>query len=364
MSPPRGTATRVLVASPFPPPNGGIATWTQIVRDQGFCAGFEPVFVDTTVSVRRGSFEERPTFADELTRNLRILRDFSRQLAGAGAAIAHVNSSLSPRGLLRDLLLAGLARARGIPVVVQYHGAFPAAQAASLGGSGRAALRCLARLASANLVLSECFLEALRASGGAHGHALPNFIDSDTLERRAVVRSGDDRLRVVYVGSLIPSKGSSELVEVARRLPEHRFRALGLLPSSERLDPPANLELAGPAPRARVLDALDESDALLFPSHGEGFPYAVLEAMTARLPVVASRVGAIPDMIDEQRGGFLLEPGDVDGLCGALTALAADPVRRSEMGAHNRARVEAEFSHARVMDRLGRIYADLLATSR
>jgi glycosyltransferase involved in cell wall biosynthesis len=354
----------VLLASPLPPPRGGIATWTQIVRDQGFCSGYVPVLVDTTVSARRGAFEEEPALLDELWRNLRIVCAFCRQLFSAGVALAHVNSSLAPRGLLRDLCLAVLARARWLPVVVQYHGAFPDPRDARLGPTGRAALRCLVRLASANLVLSTGFVEPLRRCGGARAHVLPNFIERDVLARPAVARQSGDELRVLYVGSLIPSKGSRELVEVARRLPEHRFRALGVLPSGERLDAPANLELAGPAPREHVLQALDESDALLFPSHGEGFPYAVLEAMAARLPVVASRVGAIPDMIDEGRGGFLVEPGDIAGLCAALTTLAGDSARRTAMGAHNRARVESDFTHAQVMEQLARVYDELGATSR
>jgi glycosyltransferase involved in cell wall biosynthesis len=137
-----------------------------------------------------------------------------------------------------------------------------------------------------------------------------------------------------------------------------------VLPSDERLDPPANLRLEGPRAREQVLAALDSADVLLFPSHGEGFPYAVLEAMASRLPVVASRVGAIPDMIDEGRGGFLLAPGDVPGLCAALGSLSRDAELRARMGAHNRARVEADYTHAQVMRRLADVYAEVLATFR
>jgi glycosyltransferase involved in cell wall biosynthesis len=356
----------VLLASPLPPPSGGIATWTRIVLEEGFCGDYEPVVVNTSVSARRAAFEEPPRAWDELARGLQIATRFARALLTERPRLVHVNSSLSAQGVWRDLLLAVLARSFRRPVVVQYHGAFPEPPDPARGALGRWALRWLVGLASTNLVLGEVFVAALgRSAHGRGARALPNFIDDSALARPAANRElRVGTLRVVYLGSLIASKGSRELVEVARRLPALSFTAFGSLPSGEEPDVPPNLRLAGSIAREQVLDALDASDVLLFPSHGEGFPYAVLEAMASRLPVVASRVGAIPDMIDEGRGGFLLAPRDVPGLCGALESLARDPELRARMGAHNRRRVEADYTRSRVMAQLARIYDELLATPR
>jgi glycosyltransferase involved in cell wall biosynthesis len=355
----------VLLASPLPPPHGGIGTWTRIVLQQGL-GGYVPVVVNTAVSSRRASFEERPKTFDELQRNLRILVRFTRELVRSRPVLVHVNSSLSTSGIFRDASLALVARALRRPVVAQFHGRFEPPRGGARGWLARGALRCLLRLASANLVLSPSFLVEVERSGGTHRpRCLPNFIDDAVLARAPVDRSQRvGPLRVLYAGSLIATKGSAELLETARRMPSAQFVALGVVPSHEHLHPPPNLDLRGSQPRDVVLSEMDRADVLLFPSHDEGFPYTVLEAMALSLPVVASRVGAIPDMIEHGRGGFLVEPRNVDGLCTALAALQADPSLRACMGAHNRARVEAEYTHAAVVAQLADIYDEVRATFR
>jgi glycosyltransferase involved in cell wall biosynthesis len=95
--------------------------------------------------------------------------------------------------------------------------------------------------------------------------------------------------------------------------------------------------------RDRVLCS---ADILCLPSchcH-EAQPFAILEAMAAGCAILASRVGALPELVDEPNGGLLVEPDDVKGLADALVSLIEHPERRRQMGAHNRERITQEYA--------------------
>jgi len=84
--------------------------------------------------------------------------------------------------------------------------------------------------------------------------------------------------------------------------------------------------------RDDVPDLLAASDIAALPSYQEGLPYAISEAMAASLPVVATRVGGVPEMIDDGESGYLIEPGDASALAERLTRLATDAELRRRMG--------------------------------
>lgn len=109
---------------------------------------------------------------------------------------------------------------------------------------------------------------------------------------------------------------------------------------------------------------LASSDVFLFPSTTEGFPISVAEAMAVGLPVVASPVGAIPEMIDVPDGGFLVGANDVRGYVEALTQLRDDPDLRQRMGRYNRAKAQREYDFDVVVERLCVIYRDAIERSR
>lgn len=85
---------------------------------------------------------------------------------------------------------------------------------------------------------------------------------------------------------------------------------------------------------------LAEADALVLPSHREGMPNAVLEAMASGLPVIATRVGGVPDIFTSPRLGMMVEPRDVAGLGDAMVKLHKDPQLRQRMGRAGREHVE------------------------
>jgi glycosyltransferase involved in cell wall biosynthesis len=101
-------------------------------------------------------------------------------------------------------------------------------------------------------------------------------------------------------------------------------------------------------------------DAVVLPSGNEGTPVTVIEALAAGRPVVATRVGGVPDVIRDGVDGFLVEPGAVADLAARLADLARDPELRERLGQQGRSRVLPRYSVDRLLDDVDRLYRSLL----
>jgi glycosyltransferase involved in cell wall biosynthesis len=102
-------------------------------------------------------------------------------------------------------------------------------------------------------------------------------------------------------------------------------------------------------------------DALVLPSSNEGTPVSAIEALAAGRPVVATRVGGVPDVVQEGEDGFLVEPGATEALADRLAQLARDPALRERMGQAGRDRVLPRYAVGRLVDDVDRLYRSLLS---
>jgi glycosyltransferase involved in cell wall biosynthesis len=105
----------------------------------------------------------------------------------------------------------------------------------------------------------------------------------------------------------------------------------------------------------------DLFDAFLLPSANDGTPVVAIESLAAQIPVVATRVGGVPDVVRDGTDGFLTEVGDVDALGAYLADLANDPELRARMGATARERVIPRYRVSRLVDDIDELYRELLA---
>jgi len=101
-------------------------------------------------------------------------------------------------------------------------------------------------------------------------------------------------------------------------------------------------------------------DALVLPSGNEGTPVSAIEALAAGRPVVATRVGGVPDVVRDGKDGFLVEAGATDDLADRLERLARDPALRERMGEQGRARVLPRYAVDRLVNDVDRLYRSLL----
>jgi len=104
-------------------------------------------------------------------------------------------------------------------------------------------------------------------------------------------------------------------------------------------------------------------DTVVLTSASEGTPVTIIEALAAGRPVVATRVGGVPDVVDEGETGFLVRPGDTHALAERIQILARDPERRAAMGAAGRERTLSRYAVERLVDDMDALYRELLATT-
>jgi glycosyltransferase involved in cell wall biosynthesis len=174
---------------------------------------------------------------------------------------------------------------------------------------------------------------------------------------------------VGWVGRMTGVKDTTRALEIVRTTRERGVEAVLCLvgdgPDREQLEQVAfDLGIA----RACFFVGYQEDvagyyrlfDAFLLPSVTEGTPVSAIESLASGTPVVANRVGGVPDVVRDGVDGFLVEPGDVEGAAERLEALARDPALRASMGDAGRARVVNRYSVSRLVDDVDRLYRSLL----
>jgi glycosyltransferase involved in cell wall biosynthesis len=151
-------------------------------------------------------------------------------------------------------------------------------------------------------------------------------------ELRGALAIDRDVAMLLFVGDLIPEKGLREALEALRTLrAEGRPVELCLVgdgPLRSEVDEIASrgesgLRVLGRQPPTALVDWYRASDVLVLPSHGEGTPLVVMEALTCGLPVVASRVGGIPEVVEDGKTGRLFEPESSESLVKTLREVLA-----------------------------------------
>ena len=172
------------------------------------------------------------------------------------------------------------------------------------------------------------------------------------------------------MGSEATRKGVEEVLTAAKTLSDTRdgaqFHFLAVPTVLEQRIADLNLgnvaHMEGFVAHARVLEAMRASDVFLLPSHGEGFPNSLMEAMACSLPSIVTPVGAVPEIA--RGGGMRVVPvGDAAALAREISALAADPSLRLRLGEEARANLLAHYTAERVLPGLASLYTTLIGNT-
>ena len=195
-------------------------------------------------------------------------------------------------------------------------------------------------------------------------------VDLERYAFRRRERSSGEPLRVLSVGRLVPEKGQALLIDATERLMRTgRSVTLTLVgdgPDRARLEAAAEaagvtgiVRFTGPLGQDELPAVFADHDVFCLPSFAEGVPVVFMEAMATGLPVIATRIAGIPELIDDGVTGRLVAPGSSGEVFHALEALIADGSMGLAWGEAARLKVEAEFDADQCAERLLGIFIDL-----
>jgi glycosyltransferase involved in cell wall biosynthesis len=316
------------------------------------------------VRLRDAGLEPRLLGVGGLT-DPRTLLSVRRQLAAVAPDVVHTHL------LYADLLGGAAARTLGLPAVSTLH-----VMDADATGRDRARARlavAVRRRWHARVIAVSDHLRGAYLAAGAdrpeHVLTVRNGIAAEAAPGagarvRAELGIGGDELVVAVVAVLRPGKGHDRAVAaveaVRREVPGVRLLIAGDGPAREdvaRLAAPLGDRAVLTGHRDDIMAVLDAVDVLLHPSLADAFPTVLLEALAAGVPIVASAVGGIPEIVDDGRSGLLVAPPlEAGRFAAALARLVGDAALRRELARQARARFEAEFTAERWAGRLRAVY--------
>jgi glycosyltransferase involved in cell wall biosynthesis len=231
-------------------------------------------------------------------------------------------------------------------------------------------------LATHVLVNSEAIAARLARTRAARRNRLgvvPNGVDLARFEPATAPCDSGEVMTVATLANLRPEKGLVQFVQAAaivtRKAPRVRFVVWGDGPLRTELEARIRaLELTGRVElrgaTREPAQALKQCQVFVLASLSEASSNVVLEAMATALPVVGTRVGGTPGLVDDQRTGLLVPPDDPAALAEAILSLVEAPDMAAEMGARGRARALAEFGLERLHERIDGFYCRALGAVR
>ncbi len=207
-----------------------------------------------------------------------------------------------------------------------------------------------------------------------------NFIDTEFYRRipnedaRRELAPNGERI-ILHVSTFRPIKRITDCIEVLARVcrknPEVKLVMCGDGPERQdaealaaRLGVTDKVSFVGQQPQLKIREYLSAADVLLLPSQSESFGLAALEAMACECPVIATRVGGIPEVVDDTEAGYLFEIGDVAGMADAAIRILEDKEERERLGRNGRDAALARFASEKIIPQYEELYRRVTTEGR
>jgi glycosyltransferase involved in cell wall biosynthesis len=226
--------------------------------------------------------------------------------------------------------------------------------------------------ADAILALTENMKNKLKDIYDSEISVVPNGIDLKEYSGEMINSDKDHKTKnILFVGSLYPIKGVQYLIMAMKlvhdKLPDAKLILVGDGKERERLaalsiqfDIQNYVQFVGKIPHKMVQTFMQRADVFILPSLSEGLPNVILEAMACGLPIVASRVGGIPDIITNDVNGYLVEVKDTDDIANKIILLLQNDTLRKKLSDNNKHLVK-KYAWDNVIVELEKIYGSTIS---
>ena len=266
----------------------------------------------------------------------------------------------------------GASRRHGIPLVVTYHGSEVHDRLVNR-QKGWKMCRDAFKYAQLNLPVSRDLESILRRHVEPQGRCETLLLGVDQ-SRFFPSSTVNGEKNVLFIGRVTKEKGIFDLLAAWKKVetvcPDAVLTVVGddctgggFSKRVASLDIGDSVRMVGPLPNQTIPEVMRKSSLLCLPSHGEGTPVSVMEAMSCGLTIVATRVGGIPDMVCHNHTGLLVEKGDIQGLAQALTMLLSKPAEMTRLSQAARIFACEHFDGEKSADRLVTLYQELVKAS-
>lgn len=361
------TGLNVVMAGPLPPAIGGMATVIGDISQSSLADRVALVPFNTAKQTSEGR-----SLLTGIVARVSLWKRWASALRGKGQSVAHIHTCSGLTYFLDGTLLI-IARLLAQPVVLHIHGARFDRFLDELPAPLLFLARWLARRANRVVVLSETWKETLTDRlPGAQLSVIANGVP--VRDQPVEAENATQTVFILFLGNLSQRKGVWELIDAMRAVPVEATLALvggeddpGISDAVQTRINEAGMtdrvKLIGPAYGEDKHRWLEKADIFVLPSHAEGLPIALLEAMGGGIPAVVTAVGAMPTVINDGVQGKVVPPGDVDALSAALTALVNDPALRRTMGEAARKRCLADYGVERSAENYLRLYSEIVSVN-
>ena len=367
------TPIRVVVVAHGPPLKGGIATVAlDLVEDPTLNAEFEMVFLNTA---QNDSQRGKLALANIKRAAADALNTF--RLARKGTVV-HSHAVQDPWLVAwRQVAIAVAARLRGARVLLHNHNQAPYMERPGeyqVGKLNRWAFALLDKLVEANILIAAAGEPNIRQyMPTVELPVIANSVVVDTVPQSSAVH---DPPVILFIGEILERKGIVILLDALDQLDarsasgqgtgNYELRILG--DNRAGLDPLKDqmvqeitargraATMTGPVSRSEVYRHLSEADLYVFPTFTEGQPFTVIEALAAGVPIVASNIQAISNMITDGVNGRMIPIDDTAGFSQAISELLADPEQRCQISQANRTLALQRFDRSVFSERIAELY--------
>ncbi len=369
----------VLVVSPLPPPQGGIATWSTIVLSEiALFPDIKSYHFNTALTWR--SMNDKRLFVRLIGGSLQAIKNLlliSKNIIRNKIDVVHLCTSGS-LSLVRDILLAIFCKIFRIKIIVHCHyGRIPYIFANSF--LEKFLNIALFKISNMVVVIDEETFAALQFHvKNSKLTILANPIDLDLFVKDKALHPKHinflSGMRIVFVGHVIPEKGVEELISACARidcvditidfvgcvLPSYKSRLIEMSSCSSRK---LIINFFGSVAHSDVADFIIKSDVFVLPSQSEAFPYVILEAMALSKPIIATRVGAIPSMLDENSlnpCGLIVDPNSISQLESAIKFCFYNPNTLNGMANAANEKVRSFYTKTHIVKSLANLWREIL----
>jgi glycosyltransferase involved in cell wall biosynthesis len=334
---------------------GGVSSIVRGYQSGGLFRRFEIRYVPTH---RDGTAFQKAATA------LRAYAALAGLLLTTRAPLVHLHLA-SRASFWRKTIVCAMAGLCRRPYILHVHGAeFRKFYHEECGAISKWIVRRVLERSALLLALSGQWYDALkRIAPAATIQTLPNAV---ALQDVPAPAAPDAPLRILFAGRIGARKGAFELLQafarVAPKFPSATLVCAGdgeggkLRQLAAQLGIAARVECPGWLDAEQMAGELKRASIFALPSHNEGVPMAMLEAMSRSLPVLTTPVGGIPEVIENDRNGLLVAPGNVDAIEAALERLLRSPAERERLGSAARATIAESFSLDATIERLAALY--------